>query len=154
MTMEVTCTRCGVQRAPATISESGRLHLPEGWEGTVKASPDVQGNWFGEAHCPGCQLAEHHPRCMSVRSDFGYGGRVDLEALDRGEQVTFTNQDDDVVTARSPDDIDLTELGYCDHFDLSINWFEGDDWPKDWRCPECGGTEFEFVHRDYLLISR
>ena len=37
----------------------------------------------------------------------------------------------------------------CDYIDLSVSWIEDADWPKNWRCPECGGTDFEGVHRDY-----
>lgn len=37
----------------------------------------------------------------------------------------------------------------CDYIDPGISWIEDDDRPKEWRCPECGGTELEGIHRDY-----
>lgn len=40
-------------------------------------------------------------------------------------------------------------VGWCDYIDLSMAWIEDADWPKEWTCPECGGTDFEGVSRDY-----
>jgi hypothetical protein len=71
-----------------------------------------------------------------------------VEALARGEQVTYRDHDGDLLTARTLDDV-RGELGYCDYIDLSISWVDDADSPKSWTCPECGGTDFEAVHRDY-----
>jgi hypothetical protein len=87
--------------------------------------------WQGtlsEAVCPGCQYAEWHPHCSSlVDVD---GERVDLSAIPREERA-------------------LERLSRCEYIDLTVSWIDDADWPQAWRCPECGGTGFEGVHRDY-----
>ncbi len=133
--VEVLCSRCGV-----TKGETTPPHLPEGWEG-----------WTREPVCPNCQLAEWHPRCTSVRAESGYGQRVDLEALERGESTTLV-VDDVPVVLRSTADLEsfAREIAWCDHVDLSVSVTDGDDdWPTEWVCSECGGTTFQWVHADY-----
>jgi hypothetical protein len=130
----VACVRCGrVAELPAP-----GVVPPEGWEGTAAA-----------AVCPGCQYVEWHPHCTSLRSDYGYGGRVDVEALARGESVTYQDQDGDTLIARSLHDV-RGELAYCDYIDTSIAWTDDADFPASWTCPKCGGITFEGVHRDYM----
>jgi hypothetical protein len=78
--------------------------------------------------CPGCQYAEWHPLCRGI-VDFD-GERVDLNVLPREEIV-------------------WNRLSYCEYLDLTVAWIDDDDWPREWRCPDCGCTEFVGVHRDY-----
>jgi hypothetical protein len=96
--------------------------LPEGWEGTPS-----------EAICPGCQYAEWHPHCTSLVS-YRDGERVDPE-------VDWANM--------PREEWDFESLMRCDYIDLGVSWIDDADWPKEWRCPKCGGTDFEGVHRDY-----
>ncbi len=129
--MKVACSRCG--REEETTPD---LHLPLNWEGPP-------------AVCPGCQFAEWHPHCTSVRADFGYGERIDIEALERGE-ATVVESDGVSVALRSFADVEAMGVGWCDHIDLTISHVDdGGAWPETWTCPECAGTTFEWVHGDY-----
>ena len=89
---------------------------------------------FWEGHdrepvCPSCQLAHWHPHCTSL-VDVG-GERVDLAVIPREEW-------------------DPNSVFRCEYIDLTRGYLEEDDWPETWTCPSCGGTEFEFVHADYM----
>jgi hypothetical protein len=134
---ELRCSRCG--RVPREDEPLVR-DLPKEWEG----------HKF-DAVCPGCQYAEWHPHCTAVRVESGYGERLDLEALERGEAVTVTIHGDPVVFRSSSDltALPVGALGWCDYIDLSVSWIDDADEPKEWRCASCGGTSFEGVHRDY-----
>ena len=77
---------------------------------------------------PAASYAEWHPCCTSVLDRDGE--RVDVSALPREEWVG-------------------TSLSRCEYVDLTVSWIEDVDWPEHWQCPECGGTSFEGVHRDY-----
>lgn len=91
----------------------------------------VPDGWEGAVHnavCPGCQIAGWHPLCTSLVDRDGQ--RVDVEAIPREEW-------------------DRNTVFRCEYLDLSVSWIEDDDWPDPWQCPECGGTSFEGVHRDY-----
>jgi hypothetical protein len=44
---------------------------------------------------------------------------------------------------------DMDSLRRCEHIDLAVSWVGGEEPPTRWRCPDCGGTEFDAVHRDY-----
>jgi hypothetical protein len=82
--------------------------------------------------CPGCQYVEWHPHCTSL---------VDVET---GERV-----DPAVDWAAMPrDEWELSRLTRCEHIDLTVVGIETEGQMK-WRCPDCGGTTFEWVHRDY-----
>jgi hypothetical protein len=39
----------------------------------------------------------------------------------------------------------------CEYLDLAVAWVDDGDWPEEWMCPDCGGTEFVGVYRDYPL---
>ena len=130
--MKITCTRCRRE------AEANPPMLPEGWEGSIH-----------EAVCPGCQSAVWHPHCTSIRAESGYGERVDLEALDRGESTTVT-VDGMPILLRTRAEAETLGVAWCDYIDLAVSRTDGDDdWPTDWRCTECGGTAFEWVHPDY-----
>jgi len=130
--VQVTCTRC------ARTADAQPPGLPDDWEGSVN-----------DAVCPGCQYAEWHPRCTSVRAEHGYGERIDVEALKRGEPTTV-NVNGLPVLLRSTSELEPLGVGWCDYIDLSVAFLDpSDDWPQEWRCPECGGTTFEGVHADY-----
>lgn len=136
--MTITCFRCG--RAPRDDEPliPPPVNMPAAWEGPP-------------AVCPGCQYAEWHPHCTSVRVESGYGARLDLEAIARGETVTV-EVDGAPVVFRSLDDVKALpegEIGRCEYIDLDVSWIDDADPPAEWRCPECGGTQFEGVHRDY-----
>jgi hypothetical protein len=136
--LTVHCARCG--REATTEDRAHNTLVPDGWEGSKY-----------EAVCPGCQYAEWHPHCTSVCVECGSGDRVDIAALQRGEQVTVEIYGTPVLL-RSLDDLKVLpdgELGWCDYKDLSIAWTDDEDQPAEWTCPACGGTEFEGVHRDY-----
>jgi hypothetical protein len=114
------CTRCGRE----SESEQPGL-LPEGWG---------HGYWLDarkefEVVCDRCQFAEWVPHCTSV-TDWD-GDRVDVDAL-----------------RASGRDIPEASVKYCDYVDLSLSFSE-DNWPESWTCPQCGGTTFEGVKRDY-----
>lgn len=105
-----------------------------------------------EAVCPGCQLAVWHPYCTSVRAEDGHGERIDVTALERGERVvvhagTLDGEDVPVVLS-STSDLEVLGVGWCGRVDLSVSWVDDAEWPKGWRCPDCGGTDFEGVHAD------
>lgn len=138
-----TCSRCGRVADGALddlifYDDAGNLDPVRTWTGSQN-----------EAVCPGCQLTTWHPHCTSVRADQGYGERVDVDALARGEQVTFHDSDGVLLTARSFDDV-RDMLGWCDYIDQSLS-FLSDEIPEslEWQCPECGGTSYEFVQPDY-----
>lgn len=44
---------------------------------------------------------------------------------------------------------DETSVTRCEYIDLDVSWIDDAHEPHGWRCPRCGGTEFEGVHRDY-----
>lgn len=135
------CERCGRK----ATTKNG--HLPAKRD----ADGEVEWAWEGSvsgAVCPGCQYAEWHPHCTSVRAESGYGERIDFAALRRGEQVII-RIDDMPVVLRSADELDWNDVAYCDYIDPSVSWIDHADWPEQWTCPECGGTDFEGVHRDY-----
>src|SRR4051812_4974295 len=94
------CVRFGRE---ATTGYAGNVTLvPDEWEGT-----------FHEPVCPGCQLAEWHPHCTSVRWDAGYGERVDLEKLKRSEPVTIQTMDGVPIVLRSLEDAFASkQIGY------------------------------------------
>lgn len=130
----VVCERCA--KEGRTMSPGP----PKGWEGTIS-----------KAVCPNCQYAEWHPHCTSVRAECGYGERIDIAALaapEAGQSITIMDHDVPVIV-RSFDELHALGVGYCDYIDPSVSWVDDDDWPKQWTCPECGGSEFEGVHRDY-----
>lgn len=138
MNESIACSRCGRK------DEMNGAFLPDGWEGSAL-----------EAVCAGCQYAEWHPHCTSVRVEAGYGDRLDVEALERGEAVTV-NIDETPVVIRSVEDLSglgTGEIGWCDYIDLGISWIDDADFPSSWTCPECGGTTFEGVHRDYMASN-
>lgn len=89
----ITCIRCGKE------SMTRRGHLPHEYDAEGEI---VFPTWTGsvdEAICPGCQYAEMHPHCTSIRAESGYGERIDFAALTRGERVvvqTGTLDGDDV----------------------------------------------------------
>jgi len=131
--MKVRCLRCGRD------GEASPPVPPDGWEGSIS-----------EPICPGCQSAEWHPHCTSVRAESGYGQRIDLEALARGESTTV-DVDGVPVVLRSTSDAQSLDAAWCDYIDLSIARTDGDaDWLTEWRCDACGGTGFEWVHADYM----
>lgn len=90
-----------------------------------------EGGWSGavdDAVCPNCQYVEWHPHCTSlIDAD---GARVAIEAIPAEEW-------------------DAKLVVRCGCVDLTISWIGDEDCPESWRCPQCGGTEFEGVHRDY-----
>lgn len=134
-TQKVLCSRCG--RTPR--DDEPLIHnLPQDWEGP----PPV---------CPGCQYAEWHPHCTSVRVEAGYGDRIDIDALERGESITVEIAGTPVVFSTMSDlrALQVGEIAYCDYVDLTISWTDDDEWPKTWKCPSCGGSKFEGVHRNY-----
>jgi hypothetical protein len=94
------CARVRAGRECARADEPIVVQIPRGWEGSRS-----------EAVCPGCQLAEWHPHCMSpVDSD---GQLVDLAPIPREEW-----------------DRDL--IFYCEYIDLSRDYLLGaKDWPID-----------------------
>ena len=92
---------------------------PPGWEGTVHA-----------AVCPNCQYAEWHPHCTSLID-------VDGERVDPGAWDAFPEAERD-----------YSRLAPCEYIDTSVAWTDDDETPT-WRCPSCGGSTFEGVHRDY-----
>jgi len=87
--------------------------------------------WTGSLYdpvCAGCELVGWHPHCTSpVDAD---GQRVDIASI-------------------PPEEWDSSLVMRCEYIDLNVSWVDEADWPKKWRCSECGGTEFEGVHRDY-----
>ena len=88
--------------------------------------------WEGtifEPVCPGCQFAEWHPHCTSL---------IDLD----GERLNLA------VIPR--EEVDWNRVTRCEYIDLTIAVVDGDDWPDTWQCPKCGGTDFEWVHADYM----
>ena len=118
--MPTTCSRCA-KSDPRPFEKLCFPEVPAGqsWEGTPN-----------DAVCPGCQLAELHPHCTSV-VDISDRERVDFSVMPREE-------------------IDFNRLVYCEHIDLTRCYLlHGDDWPDEWTCPECGGTEFDLVRADY-----
>ena len=78
--------------------------------------------------CPGCQYAEWHPLCESL-VDFD-GERLDLHKIPREEIV-------------------WSRVSRCEYLDLTVSWIGDEDEPDSWTCPDCGGTAFIGVHRDY-----
>jgi hypothetical protein len=82
-----------------------------------------------------------YPRCTSLRSDFGRGGRVDYGGLSPGE-FSYLAADGDPFTGPRVED-----LAVCGFVDLSVLWLDDEEPPTDWHCTECGGTEFEGVHQ-------
>jgi hypothetical protein len=34
---------------------------------------------------------------------------------------------------------------HCEFFDLTVSWIEGEQMPP-WRCPQCGGTDYIWMH--------
>jgi hypothetical protein len=107
---------------------------PRGWEGTVNT-----------AVCPGCQLAEWHPHCTSWLDDYGHGKRVAWR--DEGGDDVISSE----IAAMPSEEWDTESWAPCDYIDHTISWIDEADWPKQWRCPECGGTAFEGVHGDYPM---
>jgi hypothetical protein len=151
-TLTIRCDRCG---RPAELQLSrGVYWLPEGWSGAVGRPASGGPPQTGDAVCPGCQYAEWHPHCTATRVESGHGARVDIAALKRGEPVTV-EIDGAPVVFRSFADLEALEagepgaLGWCDYLDLTVSWTDDTEPPSEWRCPECGSTEFEGVHRDY-----
>jgi predicted nucleic-acid-binding Zn-ribbon protein len=121
----VVCERCG------RTADAERAFLPVGWESSLN-----------HAVCPGCKYVEWHPHCTSL---------VTWEA--RPEDSLYPNQrvDPKVDWASMPrEEWDFGSLTRCEYIDVTIACVEGEgDPPTEWRCPKCGGTEFELVHRDY-----
>ena len=74
---------------------------------------------------PGCELADWHPHCTSVVDKDG--SLVDIAVFPRDEWVGL--------------------VVWCGYLDLSLTVPpEGER--LHWRCPQCGGTEYELVHAD------
>ena len=44
-------------------------------------------------------------------------------------------------------ELEAGTLGWCGYLDMTVSWTDDDDPPQEWRCPGCGGTQFEGVHR-------
>jgi hypothetical protein len=135
------CSRC--MREPSPAERCDTWGIPEGWEGSAS-----------QLVCPGCQPAAWHPRCTSLRADSGYGDRVDLAALESGESLVVTIDEVPVRIASLSDltTFDVGTFGWCDFIDWSVSWVEDEDFPEEWSCPKCGGTEFEGVH-DYRPLE-
>ena len=106
--------------------------LPSGREGAVRDQPPYDAV---EAVCPSCQYVEWHPHCTSL-----------LDAM-TGERIDAAVE----WAAMPPEERDYSRLMRCEYIDTTVAWTD-DDYspPASWRCPRCGGTTFEAVHRDYL----
>ncbi|MGZ4185008.1 MAG: hypothetical protein ACXVSF_06445 [Solirubrobacteraceae bacterium] len=122
-TNAIRCDRCGREEMP-----EGPGLLPPGWEGAVETLPP---HHAVEAVCPGCQYAAWHPHCTSL-IDIETGERVDPGAWDAMPEA----------------ERDYSRLAPCEYIDTSVAWTDDDD-PPTWRCPSCGGSAFDGVHRDY-----
>lgn len=93
-------------------------------------------------------MSRWHPHCTALRVEAGYGARVDLSALDRGEPLTI-HIDGVPVFLRSRDDLkafDVGELSWCGYVDLDVSWTDEEPAPE-WRCPSCGSTQFEGIEQ-------
>lgn len=91
--------------------------------------------------CPSCQFAEWHPHCTSWLDD--EGNRVSWRD-ENGEPVLAPE-----IAAMPYEERHGIPWQECDYIDLTVSWTDDDECPQAWRCPECGGTAFEGVHRDY-----
>lgn len=132
-----TCSRCGRDARPDEMTPAP--DLPRGW---------THGAWTGsevEVVCPNCEYAEWHPHCTSWLDEYGYGRRVGWRD-ENGEEVVAPE-----IAAMPREEWHTGAWAPCDSLDLSVSWVDQADWPKAWRCPQCGGTDFEGVHRDYML---
>jgi hypothetical protein len=89
------------------------------------------------AGLPACQFAEWHPHCTSlidVMTRERVEPRIDWAAMPREEW-------------------DFNSLTRCEYLDLTISVVKEDsdaDWTQDWQCQDCGGTAYDWVHRDYM----
>lgn len=116
-----TCGRCGRDATPDEMRTALVPDVPGGWEHAYVEDVKV-------VVCPGCQPAAWHPNCTSlIDSDGAVVFREACEAMGEDEW--------------------LGELEYCGWIDLSVTGYE--PLPLiEWTCPDCGGSEFEWVH-DY-----
>ena len=174
----VRCSRCQREGEiiPDAVQGPGGLWamFPEGWTGSISREGIAN-----DAICSGCQLAEWHPHCTSLRTgECGDGERVDIEALKRGKSFVVQSEahmieadtdeaetdegvrvgvviDSVPVVVRSLDDLGQIGVNQCGYVDLTVSWTDEDypngtdDIPEGWwRCPQCGGTDFDGVHAD------
>lgn len=118
------CSRCGRAPHPDEPIQCAEVGLPVEWTGTKN-----------ESVCPGCQYVEWHPHCTSL-VDVMSGERVDP----RVDWAAFPREE-----------CDFNSLTRCEYIDMTISiTIDDPEWVRKWTCPNCGGTEFDYVRRDYL----
>lgn len=129
----IACSRCGRAPREDELIDEPEVGLPRGWEGSRF-----------EGVSPGCQLAEWNPLCRSL---------LDAD----GERVAAVTVEDELIlepaiAAMPREEIASGDWMWCDYKDSSVSWIEGEgEHPADWRCPQCGGTSFMWVHADYPI---